>query len=107
MEKIEHRAVIKFLTKQGKNAQTILNEMETVYGEQCPSKSIIYKWHGLFKHGRESIEDDPRSGRPVEATTSDIVEKVEKIVLEDTRLKKKKVICISWSIRYHNFANPT
>ncbi|CAF4935522.1 unnamed protein product [Pieris macdunnoughi] len=91
MEKIEHRAVIKFLTKQGKNAQTILNEMETVYGEQCPSKSMIYKWHGLFKHGRESIEDDPRSGRPVEATTSDIVEKVEKIVLEDTRLKKKQL----------------
>lgn len=91
MEKIEHRAVIKFLTKQGKNAQTILNEMETVYGEQCPSKSMIYKWHGLFKHGRESIEDDPRSGRPVEATTSNIVEKVEKIVLEDTRLKKKQL----------------
>ena len=51
--------------------------------------SMIYKWHGLFKHGRESIEDDPRSGRPVEATTSDIIEKVEKLVLEDARLKKK------------------
>ncbi|CAH2244033.1 jg20705 [Pararge aegeria aegeria] len=65
--------------------------MGTVYGDQCPSKSMIYKWHGLFKHGRESIEDDPRSGRPVEATTSNIIGKVEKIVLEDTRFKKKQI----------------
>jgi hypothetical protein len=50
---------------------------------------MIYKWHGLFKRGRESIEDDPRSGRPVGATTLNIVEKVEKIVPEDSRLKQK------------------
>ena len=37
--------------------------MQVVYGEDCPGKSMIYKWHGLFKHGRESIEDDPHYGR--------------------------------------------
>ncbi|CAK9796590.1 Protein GVQW3, partial [Anthophora quadrimaculata] len=52
---------------------------------------MIYKWH-LFKHGRESIEvDDLRSGRAVEGTTSNIVEKVEKLITEDTRLKKKQL----------------
>ncbi|XP_026327857.1 histone-lysine N-methyltransferase SETMAR-like, partial [Hyposmocoma kahamanoa] len=91
MEQIEFRAVIKFLTKQGKPLQTIMNEMETVYGDQCPGKTMIYKWHGLFKNGRESIEDDPRPGRPVEATTSDNVEKIEKFILEDARLKKKQL----------------
>ncbi|XP_026322447.1 protein GVQW3-like [Hyposmocoma kahamanoa] len=89
MEQIEFRAVIKFLTKQGKPPQTIMNE--TVYGDQCPGKTMIYKWHGLFKHGRKSIEDDPRPGRPVEATTSDNVEKIEKFILEDARLKKKQL----------------
>lgn len=52
---------------------------------------MIYKWNSLFKQGRESIEDDNRPGRPIEATTSDIIEKVEKLVLEDTRLKKKQL----------------
>lgn len=78
MEKIEYRAMIKFLTKQGNKAQTILNETETVYMGQCPSKSTIYKWRGVFKYGREALEVDRRSGRPVRATTLDIVEKVGK-----------------------------
>ncbi|XP_053602914.1 protein GVQW3-like [Plodia interpunctella] len=91
MEKIEHRAVIKFLTKQGKSAQIIFQELLAVYGDSAPGKTMVYKWHGLFKQGRESIEDDPRSGRPIEATTSEIVEKVEKLVLEDTRWKKKQL----------------
>lgn len=91
MEKIEHRAVVKFLTKQGKTPQTILQEMLAVYGDSAPGKTMIYKWHGLFKQGRESIEDDPRPGRPIEATTPEIIEKVEKLVLEDGRLKKKQL----------------
>ncbi|XP_048483622.1 histone-lysine N-methyltransferase SETMAR-like [Plutella xylostella] len=95
MEQIEQRAVIKFLTKQGKSPKMIMEEMEAVYGTQCPSKTMIYKWNGLFKHGRESIEDDPRSGRPVEVTTSDIVEKIEKLVVEDARLKKKQLSALT------------
>lgn len=91
MEKIEFRAVIKFLTKQGKPPQTILEEMSSVYGDSCPGKTMVYKWHNLFKQGRDSIEDDPRPGRPVEATTAENVEKLEKIILEDARLKKKQL----------------
>lgn len=61
MQQIEFRAVIKFLTKQGKGPQTILSEMKAVYGAQCPGKTMIYKWYGLFQQGREMIEDRPRA----------------------------------------------
>ena len=70
--------------------------MQAICGEDYLGKSMIYKWHGLFKHGRESIEDNPRSGRPVEATTSDIIEKVQKLVLEDASLKKKQLSALRW-----------
>lgn len=95
MEQIEHRAVIKFLTKQGKSPNIIIEEMQAVYGDHCPYKTTIYKWIGLFKHGRESLDDDPRSGRPVEATSSDIVKKIEKLVLKDARLKKKQLSALT------------
>lgn len=91
MDKIEYRAVIKFLAKQNKSVKTILEEMSSVYQDSCPGKTMIYKWHSLFKQGRDSIEDDPRPGRPIEVATTEIVEKVEKIVVEDARLKKKQL----------------
>jgi [histone H3]-lysine36 N-dimethyltransferase SETMAR len=91
MNKIEYRAVIKFLTKQGKPPKTILEEMLAVYGDDCPSKSTICEWSKLFKHGRESLDDDPRSGRPVDVITSDVVEKTKCLVLEDARLKKRQL----------------
>lgn len=49
MEKIEHRAVNKLLTKQGKSVQTILLEMEVVCGDHCPGKTMVYKRNRLLK----------------------------------------------------------
>lgn len=84
LTKIEHRAVIKFLTKQGKTQK---NKMVAVYKDSAPSLSTIQKWSSEFKRSRECIEDDPRSGGLVFATTEENVEKVEKLVLEDARIK--------------------
>jgi histone-lysine N-methyltransferase SETMAR len=88
MEKVEFCTIIKFLTKQGKTPQTILEEMAVVYRNSCPKKTMIYKWNSLFKQGRDSLEDDPRPGSPVDAI---MLENVEKLLLEDTRLKKKQL----------------
>lgn len=77
MEKIEYCAVIKFLTKQGKSVAIIINEMSLVYGDSCPEKTMVYKWHSLLKQGWESLEDDPRPGKSVEVTTPELIQKVE------------------------------
>lgn len=71
LKKIEHRAVIKFLTKQGKTQKVIHEEMMAVYQDSAPSLSTIQKWSSEFKWGRESIEDDPRAGGPVSAATEE------------------------------------
>ncbi|XP_017465716.1 PREDICTED: uncharacterized protein LOC108358753 [Rhagoletis zephyria] len=87
LKKIEHHAVIKFLTKQGKSQKTIFEEMVAVHHDFAPSLSTIQKWSSEFKRGRESIEDDPRLGGPVTAVTQENVEEVAKLVLEDARIK--------------------
>ena len=75
MEKhsVKHRAVIEFLVKEGNGPKVINERMITVYGGSSPFYFIIKYWAKQFKWGRESIEDDSRSGRPVEATTPEIV----------------------------------
>lgn len=87
LTKLEHRAVIKFLVKKGKTAKEIFEEMSTVYEESGPSFATIKRWVRLFQQGRQSLEDDPRSGRPNTAITDENIENVKKYVLNDRRIK--------------------
>uniref|UniRef100_A0A1Y1LZT5 Mos1 transposase HTH domain-containing protein n=1 Tax=Photinus pyralis TaxID=7054 RepID=A0A1Y1LZT5_PHOPY len=65
--------------------------MLAVYGDDCLPKSTICEWSELFKHGRESLDDDPRLERLVVVITSDVVEKTKCLVLEDAILKKRQL----------------
>jgi transposase len=84
---LEYRSVIKFLTKEGHQPKTIRERMVPVYGNDAPPYYTIKFWSKRFRWGRESIDDDPRSGRPKTATNEDMTQKVEAMVLEDGRVK--------------------
>ena len=51
LSKLEHRSVIKFLTKKGFDAKEILNQMSEVYGESTPSYPTIARWSSEFTRG--------------------------------------------------------
>lgn len=91
MEKIEHRAVIKYLNKKGLPPKDIHQDMVSTLGESAPSYSSVKKWVAEFKRGRESIKDDPRSGRPTSSTTKENIDKICDLVLGDRRLTIGKI----------------
>lgn len=91
MDKIEYRAVIKFLHLKGNTSTEIKAELISVYGDRAPSFSTIKSWVAEFKRGRTSIFDEERAGRPKTATTLDIVEKVHRIVMDDDQLKLDEI----------------
>ena len=64
MDKIEYLVVIKFFVKESLMPNEIQLEFIKVYGDSSPSFSSIKKWAAEFKHGRASLEDDPREGYP-------------------------------------------
>ncbi|XP_035211229.1 uncharacterized protein LOC118185474 [Stegodyphus dumicola] len=89
MDKIEQHAVIKFFVKKGLKAMEIHTEMVNVLGESATSKTMACKWASLFKSGCTSLEDDTREGRPKIASTPEIIEKIQDMVLEDRRLTER------------------
>ena len=60
-------------------------DLYTVYGSQAASYITITRWFLQFKQGRESLEDDPRSGCPLSAFSDDDVTAVKLLLDEDTR----------------------
>jgi histone-lysine N-methyltransferase SETMAR len=92
LTKIEYRAVIKFLTKEGHTPNQIKQRLDGVYGDLSPSYSTVKKWAKCFRLGQESLEDDERSGRPTEVITPQKIAIIEEMVLEDRRLKVKEEV---------------
>ncbi|KAF2890828.1 hypothetical protein ILUMI_15345 [Ignelater luminosus] len=84
--KLERRSVIKFLSKGGSGPLNIPERMVVVFEKNTPSNFQVKYWCKQFRWGRESINDDPKCERPLEARTEDI-NKVEDLVLTDRRVK--------------------
>ena len=86
MDKIWHRGIIKYLQKKGLAPNDIHADMIATLGDDAPALSTMKKWAAEFKRGRESLEDDPRSGRPASATTQENIDCVHHMVMDDRRL---------------------
>jgi len=50
---------------------------------------MVFKWHKAFKEGRENVEDDLRSGKPISPTNDQNLEMVRAVIAKDRR----------WSVR--------
>ena len=82
-QNIEFRAVIKFLTEEGAKAKEIHRRMADVYGDSSPKYSTVAKWSAEFEHGRDSLEDDPRPGCPADVISQEMIDRVERLVLNN------------------------
>ncbi|KAG5307051.1 SETMR methyltransferase, partial [Acromyrmex insinuator] len=92
MEKNEFRAVIKHLYMKGLTPKEIKVELDNVHSTSSPAFATIYNWVNEFKRGRTSTCDAPRSGRPIEAATPEIIDKIHDIILVDRRVKVRELV---------------
>jgi transposase len=58
VEKVEARAVIRFLHLQGKSAREIHDQLTAVYHEGVLSYDTVVKWKRHFHCGQTTIEDE-------------------------------------------------
>ena len=83
MDNISHRAVIRYLGLNGLTHKEIHENMVGRLGEDAHLYSMVKKWGAEFKHGRESLEEDPRSRRPFNVTTQETIAKINDIIMTD------------------------
>jgi len=81
--KFEQRCTIKFCVKLGETGIETFNKLKQAYGEHTLSRSQVFKWFKEFSEGRESIKDEPRSGRSSTAKIDNNVQILGALVRSD------------------------
>ena len=87
----EQQCANKFCVKLGEFGIETFNKLKQAYGEHALSRSQVFKWFKAFSEGRESIKDEPRSGRPLTSKTDNNVEIVGALLRSDRRLTVRMI----------------
>ena len=80
-----------YLYLKGKTGKGIRGELADVFGSSAPSYAQVRFWVGKFKRCRTSIEDEARSGRPLDATDEEMCKKVRDLVYSDRRIHMEEI----------------
>uniref|UniRef100_A0A6P7G1Y0 Protein GVQW3-like n=1 Tax=Diabrotica virgifera virgifera TaxID=50390 RepID=A0A6P7G1Y0_DIAVI len=83
---LEQRVAMKFCAKLGETASETYAKIVKVHGDSALSRAQVFRWHKEFQEGRESVEDEGRSGRPIEVRT-DAIEMRTKSVVKGTHFE--------------------
>ena len=57
--------VIHYCYLRGLTPFEIFQEMNVTYNGAAPAMTTIYKWYDRFAKRRKTLDDEPRSGKPV------------------------------------------
>ena len=89
---MEQRAYIKIRALLGYTTNSICQDLVQVYSmKDTLSYPAVRRWAQRFKAGWESVEDDPRSGAPVTAATTDNKSAIKKLIDLDPHVTIKEL----------------
>ena len=77
--------------EKGLTTKEIHADRVSTLGDDAPALSTVKKWAAEFNRGRESLEDDPRSGRPSTATTQENIDRIHQMVMNDRRFNHESL----------------
>ena len=81
----EQRVGIRFCANVGKRATETLDVIQQGFGDQSLSRTQVFQWHGRFKAGRSSVDDDEHTGRATSCTNPETVARIQEIIRQDRR----------------------
>ena len=62
--KQEHFCAIIFDNfRSGLTQQEYIDELNSIFGDEAPSRTSVYRWYCEFIRGRRSLQDEFREGR--------------------------------------------
>lgn len=91
LSRTHFRVMIFYDFKRGLEFTDSHENLVKAFGDDAPSLRTVRRWFAEFKHGRQSFEDEPRSGRPREAVTPENVQRVRALIKEQRNVTSLEI----------------
>ena len=79
------RAMIYYDYKSAFTADQSHERLAQALGDSAPSVATVKNWFAEFRRGRQSLDDEPREGRPADVVTREAIDIVREIIITDPR----------------------
>ena len=88
----EHfRAIIFYNFRRGLNQQQCIDELNSIFGDEAPSRTSVYRWFTEFNRGRSSLNDEFREGRPKSVVVPKNIDAVRELILQDRHVTYREI----------------
>jgi transposase len=88
---VAFRAMIFYDFKRGLTFNQSHESLVNAFGEEALSLATVNHWFHEFQRGRQSFEDEPRSGGPLSAVTPENVRRVEELIREHRNITHREI----------------
>ena len=80
----EHfRAIISYNFRRWLTQQQCIDELNSIFGDETPSRTSVYRWYGEFNRGRSSHQDEFREGRRKSVVVPETNDAVRQQILQN------------------------
>ena len=80
------RAIIFYNFQHGLTQQQCIDELHSIFGNEVPSRTGVYRWYGEFNRSRSSPQDEFRKGRPKSVVVPETIDGVRQLILQDRHM---------------------
>ena len=77
--------------RRGLTQQQCIDELNSIFGHEAPSRASVYRCYGEFNRGRSSFQNEFREGRPKSVVVPATIDAVCQLILQDRYASYREV----------------
>ena len=85
------RTIIFYTIRRGLTQQHCIDELNSIFGDEAPSRTSVYRWYSEFNRGRSSLQDEFRKDRPKSVVVPETIDAVLQLILQDRHVTYREI----------------
>ena len=77
--------------RRGLTQQQHIDELNSIFGDEAPSKTGVYRWYGEFIRDRSSLQDEFREDRPKSVVVPETIDAVRQLILQGRHVTYREI----------------